>query len=159
MAGTCMIALEGVLANHTDAPINEGLVLYQLLAQQYRLVVVTEWTQEQAERWLQQHRLNTHALVLCRPDDDTVGTALRVWQLERLRASGDHIALLVDSNPGAAAAGLHHGINTLLFAHPKYMRPDHRPDSPKGARPWEELVGEITTQQRLHDEDTRRQAN
>ena len=155
MPGTAMLSVEGVLANHKEQPINQGLLLYHSLRTQYSVVLVTEWEYERAEHWVKGHGITGYSQMLGRSGLD-VGVSLRRWQLHRLRSGGAVVDLVIDSNPLVIAMAMYEGAPGLLFAHPFYMRPEMRPDSPRRPRPWDEVQAEMQRQQEQYEDDERR---
>lgn len=65
-------------------------------------------------------------------------------QLEPLfsRLSGQGLHLYVDTDPETVALALHWGIPTLLYSHPRYARPEWRPDEEVAQPGWAKLMAE-----------------
>jgi hypothetical protein len=161
MAGTAVVDLEGVLCKGSPpngAPVWTGIQTYHALATQFRLVVDTAHDDiTEIEHWLKVNSLNRHTLVLqCEPEEAALGPVeLRQAHLAEWRAHGFDIALWVTSDPLVAASMMRAGITSLLFAHPQFARPEHRPDHESTLRPWDAIEEEITAQLALREQAPR----
>ncbi len=157
MAGFAVIALEGVLAQDdttlvTAEPIKDGLGLYVALRKYYRIALLTlETDRSRAEHWLRGNGLTDYTSLHLADDHthDHNTASLRRKQLRALRNQGYPIDLYFDSSPAAAAAGMHMGITSLLFASPKFARPEFRPDARTGVREWAVIEAEMHEQAAL----------
>lgn len=158
MAGTVVIELEGVLckgAPPNGAPVWAGMQTYHALATQFRVVVDSDHDDiTDIEHWLKVNGLSRHTLTLLRePEDGLLSPAeLRLAHLEEWRAHGFDISLWVTSSPVVAARLMEAGVTVLVFAHPKFLRPEYRPDhEASGPKPWDEIEDEVTKQLELRE--------
>ncbi|MFI9271823.1 hypothetical protein ACIGXM_14050 [Kitasatospora sp. NPDC052896] len=153
---TVVMVLEGVLRmGGSDAQIETGWALYQALARNSRLYVLShEWPEDEMSTWMRQRNLTGHLAYLHSPDPGPQG---RLDTLRRIRSW--RVSLVIEPDPSCAAAEIADGWNTLLHTHALYTRPEWRPDHTGSPRPWDALTEEIERQQtmrlsdhRLHDE-------
>lgn len=158
MSSVAVLSLEGVLQQEvTSGPIQPGVMLYHGLKSVYRLAVVIDQPREKALIWLMQNGLREHAYtVLHEPTDPDDPAERRLVQLQRLRGRGVSIGLFVDRDPDTVAKAMSAGIPSLLFVHPAYARPEHRPDHSDAPTPWGNLADEMDRQALLRSGDTRR---
>lgn len=144
---TVLIACEGVLRNTTGAPIPEGISLYAMLCQGYRVSLCLDGPLREAEHWLRVNGLDRHDHVL----DSSVeyaGVDLRDRQMEIERISS-RIDMVLDPSPERVASAMRKGIPALLFMHPRYTRPEFRPDLTRKIRPWATIAAEIDAQKEI----------
>ena len=151
---TVLMFLDGVLRKENQSPIYEAVSLYQSLNQTHRVLILCHKRGE-AERWLKQNNIVSIVDDLVdyidpasTPDDESIR------QVEHCRAKGK-IDFVVTSDLDLTKQLMENGITTLLFVHPKYMRPEFRPDKPYGIRAWDSITEEIDRQQELYAEDPR----
>lgn len=100
------------------------------------------------------HKLNNYDDII---DDSVVvdpAEPLKFRQLSVARTRGT-VDLYIDGDPGVIAEAMRRGIPSLLFSSPQYVRPEFRPDAPKGVRAWDELIGERNRQQAMIAVDER----
>lgn len=150
---TALVVVDGVLRDHTGRPIPEGVRLYAALTEGYRVVVAVE-DEAADEHWLTMHGLTGYQEMVSDSPLSKRGGSIRIGQVEHLLGRGQDVALVVDADPSNVAKVLARGITAALFSHPKFTRPEFRPDHDGGMRPWDDIVAEIETQRRL--EVTRR---
>ena len=142
-----LIACEGVLRTPTGAPIPEGIALYAMLCQGYRVVLCLDGPVSEAEHWLISNGFTLHDAVM----DHTLaytGMDLRERHVDVERTKG-RVEMLVDPSPERVAMGLRKGITSILFAHPQYARPEFRPDLTRKIRPWESIAAELDAQNEI----------
>lgn len=152
-----MIALDGVLRSENGQPIPEGIVLYRAF-NEHRVLLATDDTREKAEYWLKVEGLHTHTLLVT---SDVAGrdANVRAGQLRYVAGLGSRIQLLIDPSPTHCADAMRAGITSLLFAAPKYQRPEWRPDAAHGMRPWGEITNELEEQALQAAKDVRASTN
>lgn len=157
MASVAIIALEGVLRSELGQPVNEGLLLYHALKGTHKLLlVIDELSQDQTEHWLRVEGLRDHAEVIY-PEagyDD-----IRQRQLQTLSARGMNVGLVVDCSPARVAGAVRAGYTGLVFASPKYLRPEFHPGGARGVRAWDAIAAELDTQAELKKNDPRTTAD
>lgn len=144
------VSVEGVIHEHPKPgeswlaghPIADGVRLVVALSSGYEVALLTEETKhDDVSWWLRQQALKEfYGLVMVRQPVQ-VGMdylALREAQIRSLRALHG-VALVVDTSPAVIAMCLRMGIPSMLFTHPKFTRPEFRPDHDSG-RTWDEIV-------------------
>lgn len=140
-----LLALEGVLRSTVGAPIHDGLRLYRTLCSEHKVTLALDGPMREAHQWLVVNGCDIHDDAL----DDFVaieGTDLRERQIGILRARAGSLDMLIDPSPERVARGMHLGLTSLLFAHPRYARPEFQPNSFTGPRPWSEIAEELDRQ-------------
>lgn len=136
--GTALVALEGILRTEVGDPIPEGIKLYRVLAEHYRVVILCDESKEKAEHWLKANLIIGYADIY----DDSIafeGQDLRARQLAVAKSQG-RIELFVDPDVDRCAFALANGVATMLFASPKFIR------TTREVRPWEDLAAEVDRQ-------------
>ena len=99
--------------------------------------------------WLHSEGMRDHQEVV----EDTPGF-LRggdhlLSQIDYLLGRGQEVSIVIDADPDNIARVMHRGVTALLFCHPKFSRPEFRPDYQHQVRPWDSIVQEIETQAAL----------
>lgn len=149
-----LLFLDGVLRKPNQSPIYEGTALYQSLNQTHRVLILCHQKGE-AERWLKQNNIGTvidDIIDYKDPASTEDDEALRQVKFCQGRGKVDFV---VTDDVELSKQLMENGITTLLFLHPKYARPEFRPDVPLGVRSWLEITQEIDRQQDLFREDPR----
>lgn len=149
---TVVIPLDGVLQDHKAQPQHEMILMAAVLAENYRIVVIGNDSVEGINRWLKMNGISASDDIM---GDDGVASSrpLRLRQIDSIRASGG-ISMVFEADATLAAQMVREGLKVLLYAHPRYIRPEHRPDA-AGPTPWADLVHELDVQQGLADADDR----
>ena len=126
------------LACADDAPIEGSIALLRLLALSCRIVILSardEAARGLTERWLRDHQVPYDRLILYRPQvDDADMGAFKAAQVERLRAEGAEVALMVEDALPVAASIRALGVATLLVR-PPGADEDREASSSAAARP------------------------
>lgn len=135
--------LEGVLRRDNGQLIPQGLMLYNALLPQ-RVVLATELSPELVEHFLKTNKLTKHVKVIYEAPFTVTAESI-----------GYRPELYVDPSPVRCADAMARGITTLLFAAPKYQRPEWRPDRDRGQRPWHEILDELDRQAEASARDSR----
>lgn len=149
-----VISLDGVICGPTGDLVQKGLLIYRAFKSLGRVILVTDMDRVRAEGWLMLNNIYDYdELIDCSVEVDPFQD-LRQRQL-RVALSKGPISVFVEADPERASVGLREGISTLMFAQSEYSHFAFRPDSPKTARPWDELVAERTRQQALKATDKR----
>ena len=147
---TALVAFDGVIRHSNGHPIPEGVRLYNGLVAAYRVVLALDDTSvEQAETWLRLEGLRGHQEVLASVAVDKRGEDRRQGQVDILQGRGYEVSLVVECDPVRAAGLMAAGNTVALFCHPKFSRPEFRPDYTLSVKPWDDLVSEIHMQQYL----------
>lgn len=143
--------LDDVLRNAKGSPIYEVAAILNAVKDSKKVTILSK-SNEDADRWLKSVNIGKiddlvdYSFITATDDKD-------YWLVEYCRANGK-VDLVVTANVELAERLLEVGVNTLLFLHPMYIRPEFRPDG-RGRRGWDAIVEEIDKQQELHAEDTR----
>lgn len=138
---TYAITLHGVLQQHNGAPNRQGIDLYQALAGIGRVVVLGGPEQAKDEYFLASNGLGLHVSYV--PEDWSHSNdqgAIRIKQVNDIRAAGTPIDLVVEPDPQIAARIFDVSVPVLLYLHPRFSEPSFRPDFKSVAKPWDEMV-------------------
>ena len=135
---TAIIALEGVLRTEIGSPIPEGIKLYRILAEHYRVIIASDTTPELTEHWLRANLIVGYGDIY----DNRYffeGQDLRARQLAIAKAQG-RVDLFIDSDADRVAMALANGVTSILFASPKFIR------TTRDAKTWDEVSSEVERQ-------------
>jgi hypothetical protein len=135
---TAFVALDGVLRTEVGDPIAEGVKLFRILAQHYRVIIASDQSPKQTDHWLRSNLIVGYGDIY----DDRYsfeGQDLRARQIAIAQAQG-RIDLFVDPDADRCAYALSKGIPTMLFASPKFVR------TSREVRPWQDLADEVDSQ-------------
>lgn len=144
-----LLAIDGVLRDAGGLPLRDGVVLYESLCLSYRVVLASS-NPERDDLWLRAEGLRSHQEVVGIPPAFLRGTTgLRRAQAEALLGSGGAVSLVVDADPQVVLEATERGLVSVLYVHPKFSRPEWRPDRDQTPRPWDDLVAEIERQSAL----------
>ncbi|MEU0215870.1 hypothetical protein ABZ281_12410 [Streptomyces sp. NPDC006265] len=155
-----VISIDGVLKrSNGDAVIPAGQLLYHGLAETHVVHLVDEpdtfnSSRPLAENWLKRNGFTKHIRVIKPRTSDRYGL---IGGLKSLRPDL-HVDLVVVGDPAVASDLLAAGYTTVLFTHPRYSRPQWKPDWNGEPRPWNDLVAEIEAQDEHYTQDARRTA-
>ena len=144
--------VDDVLRSSTGSPIYQGLALYRMFNEDVRVVLLTD-DRDKTHRWLLEHRINTFDDLV----DRNVPGILNDPDLEQVKycRSQGKVELVVTGNVELAKRLLEIGLDTLLFLHPTYLRPEFRPDGRQGMKAWADIEEEIDKQIEMIKEDPR----
>lgn len=135
---TVFVALEGVLKTETGDPIPDGIKLYRVLAEHYRMVIASDMSIEHTDHWLRSNLIVGYAEIY----DNRYffeGQDLRARQLAVARSKG-RVELFIDPDADRCAMALANNVPTLMFASPRFVR------TTRQIKPWEELREEVERQ-------------
>lgn len=135
---TALVALEGVLKTETGDPIPEGIKLYRILAEHYRVVITSDMSWKKTDHWLRSNLIVGYGDIY----DDRYfyeGQDLRSRHLAIARAAG-RVDLFIDVDAARCAEAASMGITTLLFANPKFIR------ASREIKSWDVLADEVERQ-------------
>ena len=144
--------VDGVLRSESGSPIYQGLALYRMFNEDVRVILLTD-EREKTNRWLLEHKINKFDDLI----DRNVPGVLEdpdIEQVKYVRSQGK-VELVVTSDTELAKKLLEIGLDTLLFLHPTYLRPEFRPDGRQGFRSWAAIEEEIDKQIEMIREDPR----
>jgi hypothetical protein len=135
---TAIVALEGVLKTEIGAPIPEGIKLYRILAEHYRVIIASDMDPHLTEHWLRSNLIVGYGDIY----DNRYffeGQDLRARQLAIAKAQGK-VDLFIDSDADRVAMALANGVTAILFASPKFVRTTREQKS------WDEVSSEVERQ-------------
>ena len=135
--------VDGVLRSESGSPIYQGLALYRMFNEDVRVILLTD-EREKTNRWLLEHKINKFDDLI----DRNVPGVLEdpdIEQVKYVRSQGK-VEVVVTSDTELAKKLLEIGLDTLLFLHPTYLRPEFRPDGRQGIRSWAAIEEEIDKQ-------------
>lgn len=135
------MSVEGVLQkNVSSAPIPVGVALYHSLSTNFNILLTTDMSQKEADRWLLMEALNKHSAIEYNEDKHKYFPATRkLSQLSSLRNRGYHIDLVIEPSPLISALLIENGFSVMTFTHAQYALPKWRPDYEERPRPWDDL--------------------
>ena len=144
--------VDGVLRSESGSPIYQGLALYRMFNEDVRVILLTD-EREKTNRWLLEHKINKFDDLI----DRNVPGVLEDHDIEQVKyvRSQGKVELVVTSDTELAKKLLEIGLDTLLFLHPTYLRPEFRPDGRQGIRSWAAIEEEIDKQIEMIREDPR----
>jgi hypothetical protein len=135
---SAIIALEGVLKTETGDPIPEGIKLFRVLSEFYRIIISSDMDVKHSEHWLKSHMVVGYGELY----DSSLffeGQDLRLRHLDVAKAKGK-LELFIDSDADYCAAALAVGVPTIMFASPRFVR------TVRNVKPWEDLQLEVNRQ-------------
>jgi len=135
---TALVSLEGVLMTEVGDPIPDGVRLFRILAEHYRVVITSDMTQAKTEHWLRSNMIFGYGDVY----DDRYffeGQELRMRQLDYAMSKG-RVELFVDADADYCAEALAKGVPSIMFASPKFVR------SKRQVKQWDALRDEVERQ-------------
>lgn len=135
---TAIVALEGVLKTETGNPIPEGIKLFRILVEHYRVVISSDLDAATTEHWLRSNMIIGYSEVYD-SKDFYEGQNLRQRHIDLALTNGK-ISLFLDPDADNCAYALSKGILTMLIASPKFVRVS------RDVRPWEDLTTEVERQ-------------
>lgn len=145
-----LVFLDGVLKNSSGAPITQGVALFRSLQAQRRTLILCK-NREKSEVWLKENKI-IKIDDLISSEDLLIESDFRL--VDHCRSKGP-VDVVVTADPSLASKLLEVGLTALLFASPRYIRPEFRPDATRGVKMWSDLQAEIDRQEDLYREDPR----
>ncbi|WP_158812916.1 hypothetical protein [Streptomyces rimosus] len=156
------ITIDGVLRNReTGGAINAGKALYQALALDHALYLLTEDRDPPAtQQWLAFNGFTAHMRIVSPPQTSRAvkPADVRLECLGHLTGTGMKVDLVVEPDPAVSVKLLARGYPVATLTLPHFAKPEWRPDYQQGLRPWSELVAETEAQAHAHATDPRRTA-
>lgn len=151
------MAVDGVLrAPNDNAMIMSGALLYHSLVKSHRVtLIIDSMAKERVQYWLRVNGLVDHADEVYYEVGDPEDTpSRRIQQIKKVKQHGA-LAFVVESDTEVAELLHEHGIASMLYVHPKYMLPDHRPGFKEEVTPWNSLVATVRKERELRALDVR----
>lgn len=148
-----VVEIDGVLMGANDAPIATGVLMVGTLTVYNRMTFLSSGSSAETQRWMNQNKVVDYDLVL----DNSVGLEgedLVERQLNVARTKGP-IDLFITANPDHWVYAFNHGIPCVMFGVPAYQRVEFRPDAPKRARSWDNIVEAVAKQNEIRTKDAR----
>ena len=144
--------VDGVLRSETGSPIYQGLALYRMFNEDVRVILLTD-EREKTHRWLLEHKINKFDDLI----DQNVPGVIDDPDFEQVKycRSQGKVELVVTGDTDLAKKMLEIGLDTLLFLHPSYLRPEFRPDGRQGMKSWAAIEEEMDKQIEMMKEDPR----
>ena len=144
--------VDGVLRSETGSPIYQGLALYRMFNEDVRVILLTD-EREKTHRWLLEHKINKIDDLF----DHTLPGVIDEPELEQVKycRSQGKVEIVVTADLDLGKKLLQEGLDTLLFLHPTYLRPEFRPDGRQGVRSWAAIEAEMDKQIEMIKEDPR----
>ena len=146
------VFVDGVLRGDGNVPIHQGLALYRMFNQDIRVVLLCD-DKTKIHRWLTEHKINKLDDIM----DYTVPGIRNDPDLDLVKyvRSQGKLDLVVTADIELSKRLLEMGMDTLMFLHPTYLRPEFRPDSRQGVKSWAEIEIESEKQIAMRREDPR----
>lgn len=119
-------------------PIPEGIKLFRIISEFYRVVLSSDMDPDKTEHWLRSHMIVGYGEIY---DNSKFfeGQPLRLRHLEIAKSKGK-VELFIDADADFCAAALAMNITTMMFASPRFVR------TTRSVKPWEELQSEVDRQ-------------
>jgi len=135
---SAIIAVEGVLMTEVGDPIPEGIKLFRIISEFYRVVLSSDMDPKKTEHWLRSHMIVGYGEIY---DDSKFfeGQELRMRHLDIAKSKGK-VELFIDADADFCAQALAMGIPTMMFASPRFVR------TTRSVKPWDELQSEVDRQ-------------
>ena len=119
-------------------PIPEGIKLFRILSEFYRVVLSSDMDPDKTEHWLRSHMIVGYGEIY---DNSKFfeGQELRLRHLDIAKSKGK-VDLFIDADADFCAAALAMGIPAMMFASPRFVRTN------RVVKPWEDLQNEVDRQ-------------
>lgn len=144
--------IDDVLRGTGNVPIYQGLALYRMFNQDIRVVLLCE-NKAISHRWLLEHKINKIDDIM----DYTVPGIHEYPALDLVKyvRSQGKLDLVITADVELSKRLIEEGMDTLLFLHPTYLRPEFRPDGRQGVKSWAAIEEEIDKQIEMSKDDKR----
>jgi len=137
-----LIALEGVLRDDKGVQLQGSLKLYRSLVDNYRVLISTDSSMLEAERWCRIHGIWDYAEMYDK-SRQLAGKTVRASHLDIARAAGGHVELYIDSDADNCKHALSLGVPSFFYAAPKLV-PRKEP-----IRAWQEIAEQVEAQKAM----------
>jgi hypothetical protein len=165
-----VIAVEGVLGRYPPSldryasmpTIESGMALLRGLNKVGPVILLSSFSDtDKIHHWLKVQMIMSKDYEKLVPrshaHSDMDEVTLRLQQINLVRYYNYPINMLIDSSSEVIAKAFSMGITCVLFAHPSYMRPEHRPDVEHSPRSWDAIERDAIRQRELMATDPRRE--
>lgn len=144
--------VDGVMRSDTGSPIYQGLALYRMFNEDVRVILLTD-DRDKTHRWLLEHKINKIDDLIDRNVPGVIDDP-ELEQVKYCRSQGK-VDVVVTADTDLAAKLLKEGLDTLMFLHPTYLRPEFRPDGRQGQKSWSAITAEMDRQIEMIKDDPR----
>lgn len=157
MTTSVVMTVEGVLSTGPDLaslPQEQGLILFEALKAGYQITLVTAHERALAEQFLVRNGIKGYASIRFFHDTG-LGLEPAAWKahvVREMQLAMRPVSWFIDSDPVAIQMVFLEGVPTMLLSHPRYIRPDFRPDAKREVRPWGSLVDTLDREKVLAPE-------
>lgn len=151
------MVVDGILrAPNDNAVIMSGALLYHSLVKSHRLILIIDsMAKEKVQYWLRVNGFFDHAdEVYYEVGDPESVVDRRKLQLQKIRQNGA-VSFVVESDTEATEMFHEIGVPVMLYVHPKYMKPEHRPGFTQEVTPWNSLVDTVRKEREMRAMDVR----
>ncbi len=151
------IVVDGVLrAPNDNAVIMSGALVYHSLVKTHRVtLIIDSMAKEKVQYWLRVNGLFDHADEVYYEVGDPEDTPeRRIQQIKKVKQHGA-LSFVMESDTEVVEKLHEHGIPAMLYVHPKYMLPDHRPGFEETVTPWNSLVATVRKEREMRAMDVR----
>lgn len=157
MTSTVAITADGILRHEIGHEvILQGKKLLTSLSTQYNIAVLTDEPHaDLLDHWLTTEGFPPIFYVMPKEIGDPTAGPGRKLQLTRLVGMGCTVDLVIESDPTISAHLMGQGYTVLHMLHPRYTRPEHRPDWDRAVRPWNSITTEVDRLRILRTTDAR----
>lgn len=148
-----VVLFEGVISNpRNQAPITEGVLLYKTINELNRTIILAK-DKERTDIWLKKNNMAKNMDDIIQISESVVEEP-RLASIKSLMSKG-RIEFVVTDDVDLAKALVEISVTVLVFVHPKYVKPEFRPDGRSGIKSWDAITEELDKQQGLLQEDPR----
>jgi hypothetical protein len=148
-----IVLFEGVISNpRKQAPITEGVLLYKTINESNRTIILAK-DRERTDIWLKKNNMAKNMDDIIQISDSVVEEP-RLASIKSLMSKG-RVEFVVTDDVDLAKTLVEMSVTVLVFVHPKYVKPEFRPDGRTGMKSWDAITEELDKQQGLLQEDPR----
>lgn len=148
-----IVLFEGVISNpRNQAPITEGVLLYKTVNELNRTIILAK-DKKRTDIWLKKNNMSKSMDDIVQISDSVVEEP-RLASIKSLMSKG-RIEFVVTDDVDLAKTLVEMSVTVLVFVHPKYVKPEFRPDGRTGMKSWDAITEELDKQQGLLQEDHR----
>lgn len=152
MASAVLISIEGVLSKEgppNGAPYFDALDMIVALRTRFKVVFSTTCEdKDHVDHWMNIVGLRDPVVLL---GFDAEEYDVRMAHFEQAMRADYLMAMVIDTNPSVCAEIMRRGTVSMLYAHPRFARPEDRPED--GLKPWSVIEDEITAQRKLRPDE------